>query len=215
MLQSAMKLVERLDVSILKSTRHVITFAKMLAGSPEAETVSMALGLLTALLSGAVLITKEDDVCVLLWFVCRPGSANCHLVTLQVYLSDLHGWLEPYTHHPDEQLREMALDLRQSIRTRDESWGTLGADTASAPPHAAEKCELVSRYATYLCPWLARPLCQLVAPSRTSYISTFNHACLRTAQHTSPFIALSKPPVTHAIRLQCRTRPSGNGHARA
>lgn len=63
MLQSAMKLVERLDVSILKSTRHVITFAKMLAGSPEPETVSMALGLLTALLSGAVPISKEDEVC--------------------------------------------------------------------------------------------------------------------------------------------------------
>eukprot|EP00124_Ichthyophonus_hoferi_P002459 Ihof_evm9s168 gene=Ihof_evmTU9s168 len=115
-LQSVMMLVEKLKVSILHNARHVISFAKMLANSPEMDTVAMALGLLTTLLSGAVTIKKEDEGLI----------------------SELHGWLEPYTHHPEEELREIAIDLRTSIRTRDPLWLQVRPPTAPEDTAANE-----------------------------------------------------------------------------
>ena len=66
------------------------------------------------------------------------GSCCSHFsycVRIQATVNDLHGWLEPYTHHPDDQLREMALDLRLSIKSRDPAWSKL----PPAPESGVEK----------------------------------------------------------------------------
>jgi hypothetical protein len=101
-LQGAVKLAEAMGVAVLSRVAHVIRFAQLLAGAGDADETAMALALLTAMLSGAVEIAADDEA----------------------QIAALHGWLEPYMHHPAEQVREMANDLRASIRTRDPSWST-------------------------------------------------------------------------------------------
>lgn len=104
-LQSTVKLAEAMGVTILRRAGHVVRFAQLLAGNgdEDGETTAMALGLVTAVLSGGVDIAPEDE----------PQVAA------------VHTWLEPYTHHPDPQVREMANDLRATIRTRDPSWANV------------------------------------------------------------------------------------------
>eukprot|EP01134_Creolimax_fragrantissima_P003941 CFRG3941T1 len=104
LLQCLMQLVQALDVSIIKRTRHVITFAKLLATSADNETTCMALGLLTTVLNGQAVEIKHEDECA---------------------IAELHGWLEPFTHHPTPAVSEMALDLLTNIQTRNSMWDGL------------------------------------------------------------------------------------------
>ncbi|KNC82736.1 hypothetical protein, variant [Sphaeroforma arctica JP610] len=104
------QLVQSLDVSVIKRTRHVIVFAKLLATSADDETTCMALGLLTTILTGnAVTVSKDDEADI----------------------AELRGWLEPFANHPNEEIAEIALDLITNIQTRNPLWQELQEQTTN------------------------------------------------------------------------------------
>ncbi|XP_064611997.1 transport and Golgi organization protein 6 homolog [Liolophura sinensis] len=127
---------ETLGPSFLKSSQHVLEFVKSTlergvevcrctadqdTGLFETETITMAMGLLTAVLSGALEVTEKDKE---------------HMAELCPLLQELE---EEY---PDTSVTEMSADLRIAIATHGAVWSTHLSDEGKKlhrPKHSRPK----------------------------------------------------------------------------